>query len=397
LANNQFRNPANTQVAQIYKATINTTTNGHTYIVTMTDDNGDTAAITYTVVNPPDTTVTLVAAGFIAAWNASVIPLIQKFTATQLAGQVILTAVTAGVPGSFAASGTGTWSGTGNTTENVGNSDYGTARNWQRDAVPVATDDVLFDAADSGDSVDLLYGLNQSAVAIADFRVFPGYVGDIGRFEQALGHYLRIDPDLFRHEGGGQLGMFDIGNAAIDVYINSVGRPIRGRYGCYIKGSAIATLRIVRGVVGVAPLDADTAIVTTLELGYVGNQASDAQVVVGLGVTLTTVNQSGGDLELRCAATTVTNGKGSILRTEGSGAFTTINVLGDAILNSSGTITTLNVFGRCDLTHVRTPRTITTTIMNPGAYLITGPWITHTNKIAPASTGAGPFTVELRQ
>lgn len=397
MANNAFRNPANTAVAQVWKGTITTTTNGHTYVVTITDDDGTTAAITYTVANPPDTTTTLVATGFITAWNASSNPLVSRITATQSSGQVILTADTAGIPFSVATSGTGTWSGTGNTTSNVGNNDYGTARNWQLDLVPVATDDVIIDSGDSGtSSVDLLYSLNQSSVAIADFRVLPGYSGNIGRFTFGLPHYLRIDPDLFRYEGSGALAMFNIGSANIDCYINSTGKPTTQRYSTYLKGSNIATCYVQRGVVGIAPLDEDTATVATLNVGYVDNQAGDSKVTVGTGVTLTTLSQTAGFVELRCAATTVNCGYGSSLLTRGSGAVTTMNVYGTAVLDSTGTITTLNVYGTVDFSRSRAARTVTTLNVFPGAKVILGSWITLTNKITPPSTGAGIITIEMR-
>lgn len=394
MANNAFRHPANTAVAQVWKGTITTTTNGHTYIVTLTLDNGDTAAITYTVVNPPDTTVTLVATGFITAWNASTNPTIAGITATQSAGQIILTSDTAGVPFSAAATGTGTWSGTGNTTSNVGNNDFSTARNWQLDAVPIATNDVLFEAATS--NVSVTYGLNQSSVAIAALRVFPGCSSSIGRFENGLGFYYRSDPDLFRYEGSGSLAMFDIGSANIDAYINATGTPgVTGRNTVYIKGSNIATLTVVKGSVGIAALDADTATVATLKIGYVTTQASDAAVTVGSGVTLTTLDQGGGTCTLKCAATTVTCGATSTLTTEGSGALTTLHVYGTCYSNSTGTITTANVYdgGILDLTRVRSARTITTVNVHKGGTLKIGTWVTLTNKIAPGSNGVGSFTV----
>ena len=394
MANNAWRNPTNPVVAQVWKGSVTTTTNGHTYILTLTAGNGDTAVVTYTVVNPPDTTVTLVAAGLVAAWNASTNPMVAAITATQNAGQIILTADTAGVPFSVGASGTGTWSGTGNTTANVGNNDYGTARNWQLDAVPASTNDVLVDGPQS---VSLLYSLNQSSVAIADFRVFPGFNGQIGRFENSVPHYLRIDPDLFRYEGSGQLALIDIGSAAISAYINSSGTPTAGRNGIYLLGSAITTLEIVRGNLGLAALDGETATVTTIKVGYVNNQQGDVNFTIGSGVTLTTLDQGGGIGVLRCAATTVTNGVNSQLRTEGSGAITTINAYGTCEPNSTGTITNLNVYGTVDFSKSKIARTVTNCTLYPGARLIRGPWMTFTNGIVGPSTGAGQATVEYRQ
>lgn len=388
MANNAWRNSANTAVAQVWKGTITTTTNGHTYSVTITDDDGTTAAITYTVANPPDTTTTLVATGFITAWNASYNPLISRFTASQSSGQVILTADTAGIPATFSTGGTGTWSGTGNTTACVSNNDAGQTTNWQLDAVPTTGDDVLF----QNGSTSLLYGLNLSSAAVADVRVLPSYSGSIGRFTNGLGHYFRIDPDLVRLEGSGTLCMLDIGSAAIAPYIAHTGTPTTGYRAVYIKGSAITTLFIDKGNVGVAVLDGDTATITKIQIGYVSTQASDATVYIGSGVTLTTLDQGGGTCELGCAATTVNLASGStLLTTVGSGAITTVNVYGaTADLRSTGTITNLNVYGgTVRLDKSRTARTITNTTFYGDCTVYDGSWITYTN----APTFSTPCTV----
>lgn len=387
MATNYWRHPADTDVAQVWKGTVTTTTNGHTYIVTITDDDGTTAAISYAVVNPPDTTVTLVATGFITAWNASTNPLIARFTATQSAGQVILTADAAGVPASFAATGTGTWSGTGNTTANTGNNDYNTAKNWFLDAIPASTNNVIFDAG----SVGVKYGLDQSGVDIADFRVLAGCSTQFGDFRLGVPHYLRIDPDLFRYEGSGSLAMFNIGSAAISPYIAATGSPsATGRHTVYIKGSAISTLYVDKGNVGVAPISGETATITTIQTGFVSTQASDVNLTVGAGVTLTTWHHGGGVGTLKCAATTLNLASGTQMTTEGSGAITTINVYGGThYLNSTGTITTLNIYGgTVYLSKNRAARTVTTTNLYNSATLYTGSWITHTNKPFPAQAGS---------
>ena len=138
-----WRHPSNTEVKQVWVGTI-TNTDAATYSVTATDDDGRSATITYTCANPPETTVTLAATKFIALWNASSSPIIGKFVATQNAGQVILTAKVSGVPLTFSTGGTGTWSAVSVSTESVGNTDYGTARNWSSDSVPTNSNDVIF-------------------------------------------------------------------------------------------------------------------------------------------------------------------------------------------------------------------------------------------------------------
>ena len=388
MANNTWRHPSNTNVAQVWQGTVTTTTVGHTYTVTLTDDDGNTEAITFTV-TATENTVALVAAAFASAWNASAIPLIAGITASSAVDVVSLTADTAGVPFTAAASGTGTWSSTGNTTENVGNNDWTTARNWEKDAIPVATDDALFDVG----SVDVKYGLNQAAVALADFRVFEGCSSQFGRFDNGLEHYLRIDPNLFRYEGKGSLAMFDLNAAAIAAYVATFGSPgTAGRKAVYIKGSAITTLTVNRGIVGVAVQDADTATVTEIVCGYLTGQTSDVDLEIGSGTTLTTLTQSGGICKLKAACTTVNQSAGTTLTTEGSGAITTINARGTCKLNSSGTITTLNVWGLVDFSGDRTARTVTNLNLKPGGKVILTSDITVTT--LTGLTEQGDATIE---
>lgn len=388
-----WRHPTNTQVAQVTKGTITTTTNGHTYIVTITDDNGDTAAITYTVVNPPDTTTTLVATGFITAWNLSLNPLIAKFTATQSSGQVILTADTAGRPFSIAFSGTGTWSGTGDTTSSVSNNDASQATNWSTDTVLTNADDAVL----GGGAVDILYGLDQSAVTLDEFVVDAAFTAKVGRFEDGKGHYFRIDPDSFIYRGRSTRALFDIGSAAIDVLFEGSGSPeTTGRNAVIIKGSAIDDCTINSGNVGLATANSgDTATVGKLNVGQTGSTAPT--VDVGAGVTLTTANLQAGTITIGCAATTVNVGDDATCTTTGSGAITTLNGRGTTYPNSTGTITNLYVYGTVDFTTSKIPRTVTNCYPQPGCTLIYGPHITFTNGITQPTTGpVGSFTLEFK-
>lgn len=389
MANAKFRHASNTEVAQIWKGTITTTTNGHTYTVTITDDNGDTAAITYTVANPPDTTVTLVGDGFVAAWNASLNPLISKLTASNSAGQITLTADSPGRPFSIATSGTGTWSGTGNTTNSVDNGDYGQATNWSTDAAPAASDNVIIGKG----TTEIDHGLNASSVAIAGFTVEAGFSGKIGRIEDGAAHHLRIDPDTFEYYGRSSRAYFDIGSANIDMLFSGSGSAeTTGIPAVVAKGSNIDVVTVLSGNVGIATFEGDTATVATI---YVGSNTSTAPtVVIGAGVTLTTLNATAGNVYLNCAATTVTFGTAATGYTEGSGAITTCTVYGTAYPNSAGTITNLHVYGVCDLTKDKTPRTVTNCTTYPGSHLIYGSHITMTNNIVHSGVGARTVTVK---
>jgi len=113
---------------------------------------------------------------------------------------------------------------------------------------------------------------------------------------------------------------------------------------------------------------------------------SDADVVVGSGVTLATVQKTGGSLALQCAVTTLTNRAGAV-RTSGTGVITAVNMhAGSADLNSTGTITTLNGFGGAvDTTESLAGRTITTLNIYAGFSIKYDPAIVAiTNKPSPA-------------
>src|SRR5690606_24774850 len=106
-------------------------------------------------------------------------------------GTMTFTSDTVGRPHaiSIADNDDGTHSGPTISTVNRGNSDYGDTRNWPTDAIPTTSDDVIIRGR-----VDILYGLNQSSVGIGDFRVMPDHTAKIGRIEDGIFHYLRIDP-----------------------------------------------------------------------------------------------------------------------------------------------------------------------------------------------------------
>ena len=389
MARPAWRHPSNTAVAQVWKGTVTTTTNGHTYAVTITDDNGDTATITYTVVNPPDTTTTLVATGLITAWNASLNPLISKFTATQSSGQVILTADTAGRPFAFSTGGTGTWTGTGNTTEPVSNNDYGQATNWSTDAAPTTNDDVVL-----GDgSVAVKYGLDQSSAAIDEFNVSSGWTGDIGRWDDGKLHYLQIDPDSFEYRGRSQLAAFDLGSANIAANIQGSGTPsTTGGSAVYIKGSNLTTLTVNSGNVGVAMADNDTATVATVRVNQLSGVTAPT-VAIGSGATLTTLSASAGTITQRCASTTTTVGADATLTTLGTGTIGTVNCYGTGYFNSTGTITDLYAYGTGDFSQSTVARTVTNLRPQPGYTIILASGVTVTNIIQP--TNPGTYTIRV--
>lgn len=362
---------------------------------TLTDDNGDTATVTYTEDGTP--TVAEVATGLYNAWIASTHPLVNRLSAANPSdGVVKLTSKTAGVPFSVSLADSGTGTDTAvDTVANIGNNDAALDRNWSQNDAPDTGDDLIFEAG----GVHLKYGLDFSGVSIGDFKVLEGCQSEFGRFDLGQFHYFQIAPTSFDYRGSAGLACFDIGSANIPVYIASYGSPSAiGRHAVYITGSDITTLEVVKGNVGLGVLDADAATAATILCGSLENTQSDVNLTIGENTTVTTVTQSGGNCKLRCAATTVNVFPSCTMVTEGTGAITTVNVYKGAkfVSNSSGTITTLNVWGEVDFTKDNTARTVTNLNLEDGGKLLITDNITVTNPTYPAGTGGGVYEVTAK-
>ncbi len=136
-----------------------------------------------------------------AAWNNSTIAEFSEVTATVDGTTLVLRGDKPGVP--FVVTGSTVNGGAADTqslaiaatTIASGPNFWTTARNWSGNAVPVSGDDIyLVDSA-----VDILYGLNQAAVAPASLNIEQTFTGRIGlRAVSDLGYaeyrdqYLRI-------------------------------------------------------------------------------------------------------------------------------------------------------------------------------------------------------------
>lgn len=395
MANNNWVHGTATAVAQVQTITITAASSSTTAVwtYTLTDDDGTTAAVTYTEDGSPTTTE--IATGLYNALVASTDPKFLKLSFTNpSAGVFTVTARTAGVSfsGALADDDDGTHT-TAATTASVGNEDASLDRNWSQNDAPDTGDDLIFEPG----SVNVKYGLNQSSIAIADFRVMKGCSSQFGRFDDGVFHYFRIDPDAFDYRGSGQLAMFDIGSANISPYIEAYGSPSAdGRHTVYIKGSNIATLTVAKGKVGVSVLDADTATVATILCGLLEQQSSDVDLTIGTGTTWTTTTQYGGKLLVKSAGTTLNIYKGGICTTEGSGAITTVNVYEGATFypKSTGTITTLNLFGTADFTRHVGAKTVTTLNLKKGGTLIKHDAITIGTFNPPSASGGSFDTIK---
>ena len=332
----------------------------------------------------PGDTATQVAEGLRDAWNAATHPYFNGVTATATAGVTTLDADIAGVP--FAVTATATGSATlvaATTTADAGPNDWSTNANWSGGSKPANSDTVAIENS----AVPILWGLDQTGVTLTELRVMQSYTGTIGLPEDRLttsatqtdttkpeyrDTYLQISATTVRigeHHGSGTpagAGRLKLDTGSNQTQLNlsnsattsSDGNlePVR-----WLGSHASNTVNVTKGRLGVATSAADeTATISELNVGQRGNLASDADVHLGPGVTLATLNQSGGEVVAAAAITTV-NQSGGTLTTCGAAALTTANIGGAAYLNATGTITTLRVVGTGSADFSRDPRDKTVT------------------------------------
>lgn len=256
---------------------------------------------------------------------------------------------------------------------------WATAANWSGGSVPVNGDNVRIPAG----TASINAGLDQSAVTLANFLVDPGYTGAIGTsLASGTLAYLQIACTRFEFAGTGA-SYINLGASNIPIQIFETQIPESGQSGLYLLGTNFTVVDIEGGYVGLARIHGSVSTVATVRV-----KGAAANVVLGSGCTLTTVENYAGDLELRAACTTLSHFKGTT-RTMEVGAITTVNVWGGRLLpESTGTITTANLYGgTTDFTGSGEARTVTTMKQNLGSTLVYDPNVlTITTRAAPEFT-----------
>lgn len=207
--------------------------------------------------------------------------------------------------------------------------DWSVSGNWSN-GVP-ATGDYAFIPAGSP---AITAGLNQSAVALAWLEIERGFRSNIASSTAWLQIGLSANAVL-APTGGAQY--LDFGSSAYGAEIRSTGLASDGLRALNIKGSALTTVSVLGGSVGIATDPSLTATLTTLRvLG--GN------VWAGQGVSLTNVDLSGGSTLLDCAVTTLDAFAG-IWEKRYGGTLATINQYSGDAYYSGGNVTAWNLYG----------------------------------------------------
>ena len=343
------------------------------YVLTATDEAGNTVAVSDTSTSA---TNTVIAASLADAWNASGSPVAQRVTASVSGVRITLTADTAGVPFTIASSGSGGDATIGSytaVTANSGPNDYNTAENWADGSKPSADDDDVYLTPENNEGI--LWGLNQSGTEIDSFHVEPGYSGTIGGSD---GGYLQLhlgNTEVFSYTGTGT-AYIDVGASTISPVIERTAIPGSGKHGLYFKGTAIADFFLRRGYVGFGVEEDDTTSkCNVFYVSYMTSQKSDSHLVIGSGVTDTTaggttepdVQQSGGTVTSDCDIDVLTVTGGSKYTQRGAGTqFTTGHIRApiNLSIDGNGTYVTLNLGSGCTLDNRRNMQAKTITNLN---------------------------------
>lgn len=353
-----------TAAAQIWKGTVTDTTTGHTYTLPVTDENGASTTFSYTVL-VGDTTVTILATSIATAWNASTDYRLTPVLASNVAGQLVLTARTTGIPFYIGTpAGTGAWTGTGVTTANSGANDWNTAANWFTAAVPATGDTVYLD--DSATS-DILYGLSQTGIDTVSMFAPMGLTKSFGSSGYSFkpGNNWVVDVGDSGNVGSPASGSplfkinFGTNTFTLTARNSAAFSSMTGRAPIQITGGSSSSKLYV---VGPARVDVAAGAGDTASLSVIGNSGGSSNVIVGSGCTLITGDCSAGTTIFNCGMTTLSTTSGASVTTQGSGAITTASIGGQANLNSTGTITTLNVYakGVANFANNIASRTVTT-------------------------------------
>jgi len=248
------------------------------------------------------------------------------------------------------------------TTAASGKHHFDAAANWSGAAVPVDGDDIVFANSD----VSCLYGLGQSSVTPASITIDQSYTGEIGlperngtgsgSYDEYRDTYLQLGDTSDATDiqvtigngtgsGSGRIKL-NTGDSEASLKIYNTGNALENGIPALLwKGTDSSnTVELYRGSLGIAALPGESATVSSLSVGFIENELGDATLEIGDGVTLTTVDMSGGSVACNSAFTTLNMTNGEL--THRDGAVTTMNIDGGTVYyESTGTLTTGNVGG----------------------------------------------------
>ncbi len=321
------------------------------------------------------------AAALSAAWNLSTEPEVAEITATVATDTVTLTSDTPGTSHIVTSSVAGAAGTIGAVTESVPNSgpnDVAVLTNYSSNTLPGPGDDLVCEHS----SVDMLYNLDALTGNIDGFTAKSTFTGGVGLpRNNALGYVeylptaLELGTSINNIDIGSGTGVGDgsgimnlaVGNltAALDVNISKTANSATPGVPAVLlttgTQSDVTTINVNRGTVGIAFYAGETAVVDVLKIGFIESVSSDSGVIVSDGVTLTTLDVSGGVSECRANIATL-NKTGGTLTIAGSATLGAGNLFGGIVYYTSvGTYTTIHNNGGSTLDFRRDARSRTGT------------------------------------
>ena len=248
--------------------------------------------------------------------------------------------------------------------------------NWSGGAIPVDGDAVSIDHSD----ISILYGLDQSSIALTTLTIGAAFTGKIGlpevnasssaKYVEYRDQYLKIEVPIVRIGDGTGTGSNLIrlniqGNTTVDVR-QSGSSEETGLTAIQIIGSGNIVGNIVKGSVGFGLYQGETAGLTTLKVGYRDTPTGDAVVMLGPGATCTTLAMAGGTVTAANAPGTITMTDGELTIDDGS--ITSFKQQSGTLkYNGNDTITLAEVSGVIDFRQDVRAKTITTLKLYEGA------------------------------
>lgn len=399
---------------KIFRGDYPATADVYTFVVGGTVEAGDLFLTTINgksvSVAAPDTTTTATATAIQTALAASAIAEFTEATWTVNSSTVTATGQASGDPITITGSTTEAGGGaadaqtyvTTHATTATNPNDWSIAANWSASGVP--SGDTVFVQTSS---VNILNGLAQGAISLTALNILASYTGEIGRpvYSESGGYYEYRNTYLTFNDvttlnvgfgpgsGSSRLKIDTGSNAICTANIYKTGqRKEEGVPALLWKGGhASNVFNLFRGDVGIAFLPGETAVIATLNIGFIDNPSSDAAIWCGSGTTLTTVAKIAGTLTMNAGCTTFTQSGGDDNLGNGgdttiwAGSVTTMTVdKGNMFWNSSGTITTLKLGQDAifDASEAKAATTVTNCTMEPGAKLLDPKnKIVHTNPL----------------
>ncbi|QDT30491.1 hypothetical protein Enr10x_58570 [Gimesia panareensis] len=261
------------------------------------------------------------------------------------------------------------------TTPNSGPNNWDVAANWDSNSVPASSDIAYISDSD----IDILYGLDQSAVTLAELHVESTFTGSIGlprkntdgtsSYSEYREQYLKIGAtELFIGEKNGdgsdriKINLGSVQTTALIV--DSGDSPDGNTPPILLLGShASNVINVNRGFLGIAYYPTETATVATIRQAFIDDATDDTTVYCGAGTTLTNIIKSGGELTLNSNTTSLEQTAGTTNIYDG--AHTVLNVLAGTLnYNSTGTLSAVNLSGDAVLTFDQDRRPKDVTIIN---------------------------------